>query len=69
MNYYEKSGLIRDHIKDLHQLLGAYLSMDGCEKNDKYAEVLIEAIIRCEEELVSLIFETPVAGENDEQNS
>ena len=44
MNPYEKHSLLVEHIQDMEKRLGAYLWMPGCEKTDRYAKDLIDAI-------------------------
>ena len=55
MNSYEKSGLIREHIENMEKRLGMYLWIDGSEKADSYAQMLITAIQASNNELISLL--------------
>ena len=55
MNIYEKSGLIREQIEDAEKRLGAYLWAEGCDKTNKYAQMLIREINACRRELNTML--------------
>ena len=55
MNFYEKSGLIQAQIGELERRLGEYIWVSCCEKTDKYASSLIDAINEYRADLVALI--------------
>jgi hypothetical protein len=65
MNCYEKHSLMMDNIEYLEKRLGAYLSIDGCEKTDSYAKALIEGIAESRANIIELL-NRPVSevGEN-----
>ena len=60
MNWCEKASLVRVHIEDMEQRLGAYLVLDGCEKSDVYAQTLIRAITMWHNELAAIMNQQPV---------
>ena len=60
MNIYEKHNLLVEQAHEMEWLLGAYLSMDSCEKTDAYAQKLIQAI-KAKRQDIAALCDAPVS--------
>ena len=70
MDVFENTSLMQDYVENLERRLGAYLWVDGCGKEDAYAQNLILAIKSARQKICETIFlqechEIRIGGERE----